>query len=304
MALAYRPVSTRDLLFIERLVREMMPEYRVGQMEVKALLARQPGRPHRLLTVLEDDEPIGMVGVYVDAEELAHGHCRLVGPMLLTPRRDRLYSPTIVRQALDEAHALGARDVSAQRAEGEGVPYLSRVLPTVASRAFFTWRGQDLLAETGFQVRGETRSMALPAEKGVARSRVLAPFRIRPLNPSSDAEALARVLNTTLDYALRAEDLCQWPSDAGLVVEEEGTVVGAATWDREHSAVDCLAVLPERQARGLGRALLTHAIARLRELGHRTIHLQVGRDNFRAQALFTSLGFAHEETYTTLICTL
>ena len=304
MALAYRPVSTRDLLAIERLVREVLPEYRVGQTEVKALLGHQPGRPHRLLVVREDDEPIGLVGVYVDADELAEGRSRLVGPLLQAARRERLYTPTIVRQALDAAREAGARTVLAQRAEGEGVRYLTRLLPTLASREFYTWRGRDLLAEAGFRVSGETRSLALPAEVPVRPSRVPTPFRLRPLEPARDAEALAHVLNAALGVAMRPEHLRAWPAGAGLVAEAEGAVVGAATWDAERGALNDLAVLAERQGRGLGRALLTHAVVRLRETGHTTVTLQAPRENARALALFSSVGFRHDATYSTLTCTL
>ena len=60
----------------------------------------------------------------------------------------------------------------------------------------------------------------------------------------------------------------------------------------------------KRQGRGLGRALLTHAIARLREEGHPTVTLQAPRENARALALFSSVGFRHDATYSTLTCTL
>jgi ribosomal protein S18 acetylase RimI-like enzyme len=52
-----------------------------------------------------------------------------------------------------------------------------------------------------------------------------------------------------------------------------------------------LAVLPECQGRGVGRALLANAESRAREIGCCKLTLEVRRDNDRAHALYERFGF-------------
>ena len=52
-----------------------------------------------------------------------------------------------------------------------------------------------------------------------------------------------------------------------------------------------IAVLPELQRVGVGRALLSHSLAKLRAAGYETLTLMVSRGNERAQKLYESLGF-------------
>ena len=56
--------------------------------------------------------------------------------------------------------------------------------------------------------------------------------------------------------------------------------------------LDSLAVMPEFRNRGIGRALLTHAIAEGKRLGL-AVTLAVDPDNTGAQRLYHSLGFRH-----------
>lgn len=56
--------------------------------------------------------------------------------------------------------------------------------------------------------------------------------------------------------------------------------------------LDSLAVMPEFRNRGIGRALLSHAIAEGQRLGL-AVTLAVDPDNIGAQKLYRSLGFRH-----------
>jgi ribosomal-protein-alanine N-acetyltransferase len=53
-----------------------------------------------------------------------------------------------------------------------------------------------------------------------------------------------------------------------------------------------LAVAPAARGQGLGRGLLQAAITKARELGAKTMFLEVGTDNPAALALYAGLGFA------------
>lgn len=91
------------------------------------------------------------------------------------------------------------------------------------------------------------------------------------------------------------------PRAVVLVAEREGEVVGYAYGAVED--VDCMAlrgeagmlhdlyVLPEHRGRGLGRALLTEAIAALDALGAPRLVLSAAERNEAAQRLFASIGF-------------
>ncbi|HET7292465.1 MAG TPA: GNAT family N-acetyltransferase [Vicinamibacteria bacterium] len=74
-----------------------------------------------------------------------------------------------------------------------------------------------------------------------------------------------------------------------------GYVVICFGWSLEYRGRDAFVdeVFVERSARGrgLGRALVDHAIRRCRALGVRALHLEVERSKERTQALYRSLGF-------------
>lgn len=302
MALSYRPVGTRDLLFVERLIREMMPTFSIGQEEVRRLLGRQEDETGLLLAIEEGGERVGVIGAYAVGEPPPPTEWHLVGPFLLAPRRERLYLPTIVRRAMEEAHALGATTMLAHRLEGAEVPLLSSVWPTVGNRAFYAWRGVDLLEETGFGQIAEAHRLVLSAEVAVAPGRVPPPCRIRPYAPSSDAEAALAIVRGTLGQTTAT--LRQASTENALVAVAGEVIVGVVDWSTTERTLRHLAVVPGNQGRGLGRALLTHAVARLRQGAPGVVRVEVDRDNARAIALFRSAGFRHESTYASFACVL
>ncbi len=87
-----------------------------------------------------------------------------------------------------------------------------------------------------------------------------------------------------------------------LVAVEVGRVVGYVRLDQpgplpahEHVLViNGLAVAPERQGRGLGRALVQAALAEARTRGTRKVSLRVLAPNERARRLYESCGFLLE----------
>ncbi|WP_415856683.1 ribosomal protein S18-alanine N-acetyltransferase [Sinomonas sp. G460-2] len=60
--------------------------------------------------------------------------------------------------------------------------------------------------------------------------------------------------------------------------------------------VQTIAVVPEREGRGIGSAVLTELIAEARRRGARDVLLEVRADNPRAQALYRRFGFAQIHT--------
>jgi ribosomal-protein-alanine N-acetyltransferase len=61
----------------------------------------------------------------------------------------------------------------------------------------------------------------------------------------------------------------------------------------EEAELRNLAVDPEYQRAGIGRALLREAHRRLREAGGRNVYLEVRRSNVAARELYSSLGYRH-----------
>jgi ribosomal-protein-alanine N-acetyltransferase len=60
--------------------------------------------------------------------------------------------------------------------------------------------------------------------------------------------------------------------------------------------VQTIAVVPEREGRGIGSAVLTELIAEAARRGARDVLLEVREDNPRAQALYRRFGFVHIHT--------
>jgi ribosomal protein S18 acetylase RimI-like enzyme len=94
---------------------------------------------------------------------------------------------------------------------------------------------------------------------------------------------------------------CQSPESSVVVAEDDGEVVGLVSY-RVHAAsagmseygeVEVIAVDPACRGRGVGRALLDHAVRELRDAGVPVIMLETGGDEGHtpARALYESAGF-------------
>jgi ribosomal protein S18 acetylase RimI-like enzyme len=96
-------------------------------------------------------------------------------------------------------------------------------------------------------------------------------------------------------YHRYVEEWFQHETVKTLVAEIEGRPAGFVMIALRSGAADliALAVAPELQSRGAGKALLGRAIslARDSDLGIREIHLQVADGNARAQRVFAKHGF-------------
>ena len=90
------------------------------------------------------------------------------------------------------------------------------------------------------------------------------------------------------------DELAQVDTRYYAVAVEAGRVVGFVgvmrVLDEVH--VNTVGVRADYEGRGLGRALLEHALARAVELGARRATLEVAVSNERARALYQRLGFA------------
>ncbi|HXG23617.1 MAG TPA: GNAT family N-acetyltransferase, partial [Chthonomonadales bacterium] len=92
-----------------------------------------------------------------------------------------------------------------------------------------------------------------------------------------------------------AEDCRVQPNGVFVVEDEEGTVVGYVT-TRLHPAsgigwIPNLAVDPAHQGRGIGRALLEHALDFFRDRGMVVAKIETLEQNPIGQTLYPSLGF-------------
>jgi [ribosomal protein S18]-alanine N-acetyltransferase len=93
------------------------------------------------------------------------------------------------------------------------------------------------------------------------------------------------------------------PRNGLLVADIDGAYAGFIFWyearkpwyakdvDR-YARISDLHNVPEFQGRGIGRALIRDALARIRGVGIETVFLETDEDNARARSLYESEGFA------------
>jgi GNAT superfamily N-acetyltransferase len=123
-----------------------------------------------------------------------------------------------------------------------------------------------------------------------------------------DAEVVARLLCDFRDHERR-----HWPPDEAMLVgvhrligrDDVEYLLGGdppagvvqlryrygVWWDAEDCCVEDVFVRADARGTGLGRELVSAAIARARERGCRRMELDTGADNAPAQGLYRSLGF-------------
>ncbi len=148
--------------------------------------------------------------------------------------------------------------------------------------------------------------MILSRDKALPRLEVPAGFQLRGYRPG-DVEVWFRILSRAdryLPVTIEQHGRSFGGSEPELsrrqlfLLAPDGTPIGTstawfgsnpldATWGRVH----WLAVLPEWQGRGLGKALLAATLRRLQELGHSRIYLITETVRRRAIALYLEFGF-------------
>ena len=126
---------------------------------------------------------------------------------------------------------------------------------------------------------------------------------IRPAR-AGDAVAIAALDAATWSFDVTPSPRSSVPSsiDGMLVAEDDGEIVryvavGRATRlesNRHVADIRGLAVAPDHQGRGLGRALVQAALDAARERGARKVTLRVLAPNTAARALYESCGFVVE----------
>ena len=126
---------------------------------------------------------------------------------------------------------------------------------------------------------------------------------IRPAG-AGDAVAIAALDAATWSFDVTPSPRSSVPSsiDGMLVAEDGGEIVGyvavgrATRLESKRHVADIrgLAVAPDHQGRGLGRALVQAALDAARERGARKVTLRVLAPNTAARALYESCGFVVE----------
>jgi ribosomal protein S18 acetylase RimI-like enzyme len=83
-----------------------------------------------------------------------------------------------------------------------------------------------------------------------------------------------------------------------FVAERDGRVVASvmAGYEGHRGQINYLSVHPDLQGTGLGKKLMAHAEARLRELGAPKINVQVRRTNAAVIAFYEALGYGVDDT--------
>ena len=113
-----------------------------------------------------------------------------------------------------------------------------------------------------------------------------------------DAEALARLHATSLpapwtadESALfvRQQGVRAWAADDGRTKTLQGFILVRHV--DEEAEIMTIAVDPAARRHGIGRALLSHAMEELRNLGVAALHLEVATNNAAALSLYRTLGF-------------
>jgi ribosomal protein S18 acetylase RimI-like enzyme len=122
--------------------------------------------------------------------------------------------------------------------------------------------------------------------------------RLRPA-ATSDTGEVRRILAAAFDEPPRDLTIVlDDPTEQTLVIEREGSVVGAlrVSHDADTAGVYGFAVDPQRQGQGIGRDVLTRVCRQLRDEGADNVTLEVAVDNDRALDLYLAVGFERQAT--------
>jgi ribosomal-protein-alanine N-acetyltransferase len=116
-----------------------------------------------------------------------------------------------------------------------------------------------------------------------------------PVTPA-DADVLARIHATSFPSPWTADDFALFLKQrevAGWATGENDVPTGfiLVRYVMDEAEVMTIAVDPSARGKGLGRALLTHAINELRPRGVRSMFLEVGVRNAPAINLYRMMGF-------------
>jgi ribosomal-protein-alanine N-acetyltransferase len=118
-------------------------------------------------------------------------------------------------------------------------------------------------------------------------------FRVAAFDPVADTAPLAALHAACFDEAWDAASLHSMLAMPGAFAfhHPDGFVLARVASDE--AEILTLAVAPRARGKGLGRALLSAAIAEADRRGAKAMFLEVGNDNPAALALYAALGFAN-----------
>ncbi len=149
--------------------------------------------------------------------------------------------------------------------------------------------------------------------RALARARVQARVRIRPITPADDA-VVADIIRTVMTehgasgpgFAIHDPEVARMsayydprgrPPAQYFVLDDAGTVVGGAGFAPLHGgpAGTCelrkMYLRPQTRGSGLGRRLLAQVLAAAKDAGYRRCYLETMATMHRARALYASFGF-------------
>lgn len=241
-----------------------------------------------------DNRPLGFAGIFPPVERGTYL------PLTIFARSD--FRETIVGAALGWAEARAA-----DRARTTGREALL-CLTVVGDRP----QGAAWPVSAGFVhlAEGDVVHLARPLQGLPAVPRLPEGFRLHPMpGPAEltrDSTAYApilarrglaqrRRLMTHPEYEPALEFLALAPD--GTVAAYCETSLSRSSWallGQRTGTIDWLASAPDLRRRGLGRALLTIALHRLRDAGAETAKLFTERTNTPARRLYRALGFVEE----------
>jgi ribosomal protein S18 acetylase RimI-like enzyme len=119
---------------------------------------------------------------------------------------------------------------------------------------------------------------------------------VRPWQPDDheDVQRLLRLLSR--DASIVARDAPTYVAQSGMQVVGMVTLCVFRTLTGPKAYLDHLVVAPDHRRRGIGRALVQHAIAEARAAGASRIDLTAGETKHAGGALYGSLGFQRRDT--------
>ena len=124
-----------------------------------------------------------------------------------------------------------------------------------------------------------------------------------------DFEAISKIYtgpgDGPLDHFADVERMRKIPVEGWLVAEVDGSIVGFLYWFRhrnpwwepevdEYVDIQELHVEEAYRRRGIGRALVDHAVEEARERGIRTVFIDTSDDNTAARRLYEGAGFREQ----------
>jgi len=251
------------------------------------------GRPDYTLEDLHADWTMPGVDPAVDAWVVEDGE-RLVGYAFLDDRGAALIS--VAPDAEGRGIGTALREAAEARAAERGEALVRQYVPVANETA------RAVLLEAGYwpvhhYFRLRIGLAAAPPPPSGTKVRRFDPGRDDEAVHALVQEAFAQIegnVAQTLD-AWRAAKISKrgWDPALWLLAEDADGLTGAALcerWEGDVGYIDSLAVAERARGRGLGRALLLHAFAALREAGLEVGELSVQGDNAGAARLYEAAG--------------